>query len=161
MSILENHISENIRTVFDKYFDKYCVFEETLKKTRDVLSDINYFDAHIKRTQESKFFKYTVTPSQQGSIHNSFVKQIGESILYFISNQDQCMIYVAIYEIMDKIFDNWWEEKSVAAQEYFELYPVLEYFLDIKNDTCVSNFIGCSHGLDDFYNKLNELRNKS
>jgi hypothetical protein len=159
--ILQDYVQDEVKIPFNKYYEKYCGnFSATIKRTRDILSDIAYFDEHVKRTQKSNFVTYTVLPSNTRSISNNFVKEVGEAIIYS-RKEDQCMIYVAIYEIMSAIFDEWYRKDSKAAEEYNEFFPVLEYFLNIKDDSFIDCFIGCSHGIGDLHSKLSKIRSKS
>jgi len=155
---LENHVDEELRRIFDKYYKTYCKYEDTIKKTRDIISDIQYFTEHVQRTQKSKFLTYTILPNQEGLIHNHFVKVVGESISQTIHDENQCMFYISLYEIMDAIFDKYYEESSNAVSEYDEFSPLLVYYMNSKDDEFVRCFIGCSHGITGFYDKLKTHR---
>ena len=154
--ILGNHVDDNIRVIFDKYYAKYCSYENTIKRTRDIISDVNYFTEHIARCKKSKFLDYTVVPSNTNSIHNEFVKRIGSEIVRERHNENQCMIYVALYEIMSGIFRMYYDTETDTVLEYTEFKPVLEYYIYQYSDEYLNCFIGCSHGLTDFYSKLNK-----
>lgn len=153
---LDKYVDPKLKEVFDKYYLKYCKFEVTISRTRDIISDIKYFSEHIKRTQKSKFISYVPLPSNDASIHNRFVKKIGENILYNLYDENRCMIYISLYEIMESIFKNYYEEDSNAVVEYNEFRPVLMYYLGEDNDF-LDCFIGCSSGYRDFVEKLNQL----
>jgi len=139
--ILDKYVDDKIKDTFNKYFEKYCKFEITLKRTRDILSDINYFTEHVQRMKKSDFLDYTILPSHTQSINNRFVKIIGESIIDSKKEENKCMIYVALYEIMLKIFDKWYETNSLASKEYIDFKPVLDYFIFSSDSEKCDDFI--------------------
>lgn len=158
---LKNKNLDEIALPYDVYFKKYCTFEHTLNKTRDIVSDLKYFKEHIQRTKKSKFVTYTVIPSQEKLIHNVIVKKIGEYMLYDINDEDRCCFYISIYEILCGIFNNYFDETERTIKEYKEFKPVLNYYLFGVTDTDIATcFIGCSRGADNFLRNIQVIENQ-
>ena len=158
MDILPKHVSDDIRTIFNKYFNLYCEYDSILNTTKSIISDIEYFNAHMSRTKKTDLFTFNATLTINNSIHSRFIKLIGENISQDLKNLDNCMVYVSIYKIMDNIFRKWFDNIELCANQYVEFKPVLTYYLTQNPDDFISSFIGCSHGQIDFVNKLHELK---
>jgi hypothetical protein len=161
MFLKNKNIDEKIALIYDVYFKKYCTVENTINKTRDIVSDLKYFKEHIQRTKKSKFVTYTVIPSQEKLIHNVIVKKIGEHMLYDITDEDLCSFYVSIYEILLGIFNKYFDETERTIKEYREFKPILDYYLFGVTDTDIATcFIGCSRGISNFLHNIQVIDNQ-
>lgn len=159
MDILPKHVSDNIRVIFNKYYSMYCKYEDIIRTTKEVISDINYFNEHMNRTKKSSIFTYNATVTKHSSIHNNFVEIISKNINQNLNSVDASMVFISIYQIMSSIFDNWFDESSNCAEQYAEFKSVLEYYLTNNPDEFIPSFIGCSHGIMNFKTKLNQIQN--
>ncbi len=149
----------------NEYVKKYLKkdYSEILQLIRDIISDVQYFKAHIKRTQRTTPYSFELRLSWSGCIHNFFFQKIDVQIMNdALQNEESLMrllkIYYLLVELIEPIAGREEERKDEDVKKLIEFSEVVNWFLGLKLHEYMVAFIGCSSTLESIYSHINRLK---
>jgi len=149
----------------EEYRKKYLKkdYSEILQTARDIISDVQYFKAHIQRTQRTTPYSFELRLSWGGCIHNFFFQKIDVQIMNdALQNQESLMRLLQIYYLLVELIEpvSHWEEerKDKDVKNLIDFSELVKWFLGLELTEYMVAFVGCSSMLESIYSHINRLK---